>query len=116
MAGIKFDDKKLRHDLVPVEVIEALASVLQHGAEKYGDDNWQQGINFRRIYSALQRHLTAWRKGQYFDEDSGLPVLWHALAELSFLIYFEQHGYQDFNDFMDEWQKRSERNCNEDTV
>lgn len=107
MSGNKNDDGKLRMDLIPAEVLEALAKVLTEGAKAYGDNNWQEGIGFRRVYAATQRHLTAYRKGEYIDHDSGLPHLWHAFTELAFLIYYNDDRlydrYVEFNDFTDEW-------------
>lgn len=41
--GIKYDDGKLRIDLIPPEVIRALAMVFAYGADKYGRWNWEKG-------------------------------------------------------------------------
>lgn len=103
--GRKDDGQKLRYDLIPPIVDEALATVLMDGAAKYGDNNWMNGIKYRRIYAALQRHLAAWRRGEIMDQDSGRPHLWHALTELSFLTYYEDNLdlYSSFNDFIHEW-------------
>lgn len=104
MSGDKFDDDKLRMDLIPPEAIEALASVLTHGSKKYGDNNWMGGISYGRVYGAIQRHLQSYRKGEYYDAESGLPHLWHAFTELAFLIYFEENNYGKlFNTFQKEW-------------
>ena len=35
--GLKHDGGKLRMDLVPPEIIEAVGAVVTHGAEKYGE-------------------------------------------------------------------------------
>jgi hypothetical protein len=113
MGGNKQDQGKLRMDLIPPEIEEALAKVLTHGAVKYGDNNWKEGIDYWRIYGALKRHLIAWRKGELIDaiEDggSGLPHLYHALAELIFLIYFEEYPekYSAHNTYKEEpeWEK-----------
>lgn len=100
--GKKDDQKKLRVDLIPPEIEEALAKVLTHGAEKYGDNNWKGGIEYHRIYGALRRHLLAWRKGEIIDEDSRLPHLWLALTELSFLVYYDTYPsiYEGFNNYI----------------
>ena len=86
MTGIKHDQGKLRYDLVPVEVEEALARVLTYGAEKYAPNNWRYVTNGTdRYYAALRRHLAAWRMGEELDPESGLPHLSHALACVAFL-------------------------------
>lgn len=108
IEGKKNDNEKIRMDLIPPAAIEALATVLTHGAKKYGDNNWMEGINFRRVYAATQRHLGEYRKGKYTDVDSGLPHLWLAFCELAFLIHYEDNleRYDRFNDFKDEWSYR----------
>ena len=90
MGGIKHDAGKPRLSLVPPEVVFALAEVLTHGAEKYADHNWLLGLDHSRVMDATLRHLMAYQGGQDIDEDSGLPVLWHALTELAFLITYEE--------------------------
>ena len=37
----KFDDGKLRLDLLPTESLKEVAKILQYGAEKYGENNWK---------------------------------------------------------------------------
>lgn len=104
--GNKNDEEKIRMDLIPPTAIKALATVLTHGAKKYGDNNWMEGIKFRRIYAAMQRHLTAYREGESIDFDSRIPHLWLAFCELAFLIHYEERDkYQEFNDFIEEWSK-----------
>lgn len=88
--GLKYDQNKLRLDLIPPEAIEALGKVLTYGAAKYGDSNWKKGMRWGRIYAALQRHLLAWHGSRDIDSESGLPHLYHALANLTFLIYYTQ--------------------------
>ena len=83
---------KLRFDLIPPEVEEALATILTHGAIKHEDRGWEGGGDWRRVYSALRRHLHAWKKGEKIDKESGLPHLWHALARLTFLVTYEMRG------------------------
>ena len=90
--GMKYDSGKLRYDLIPPEVLEELAKILTHGANKYGDNNWKLLEDpMDRYYAALMRHLQEWRKGNSIDEDdSGELHLSHALANIAFLVYFEK--------------------------
>jgi len=80
--GKKFDDGKLRLDLITPEMIRSLGEVLTYGAKKYGDRNWEKGIDEDRLYAACERHLLAYREGQMLDEESGLPHLYHAFCTL----------------------------------
>lgn len=91
-GGNKFDDGKLRIDLIPPEAIEALASVLGYGADKYDDRNWEEGMNWSRVYASSQRHLLEWYKGVDTDEESGFPHLHHVLTNVAFLLTYADRG------------------------
>lgn len=98
-GGTKHDAQKLRMDLLPPEAEIALATVLTYGADKYNADNWRKGLSFSRVLAAAQRHLNAYRRGEYSDEESGLPHLWHALCNLAFLVTFDMNKeYEGNND------------------
>jgi hypothetical protein len=86
MNGIKHDADKPRIDLVPPSGIIEAAKVFTYGAEIYGEHNWKRGIAFSRLYAALQRHMLAWWGGEDDDQESGLPHLSHALANLCMII------------------------------
>lgn len=87
--GVKFDAGKHRVDLVPTEAINALADILTAGAAKYGEHNWRHGMDWSRVYGAAQRHLLAFWGGDDIDEESGMPHLWHALTNISFLVSYQ---------------------------
>lgn len=90
MSGKKYDDGKRRWGLLPFEAVELVVEVLEHGAEKYGANNWQGLEDFdRRYYEAALRHLFAWWGGERFDPDSGLPHIAHATCCLVFLCWRE---------------------------
>jgi hypothetical protein len=99
-VGLKYDDSKLRMDLIPPESQYGLAMVLTYGAAKYSAENWRAGISYKRVYGALQRHLTAWYSGEEVDPESGMSHLWHALFGLAVLSTYEAHSedYAGFDD------------------
>ena len=86
-TGHKEDAGKPAHSLVPVEALEAMATVQLYGANKYGRDNWRGGMPHTRLYDACQRHLQAWLSGEDCDPESGKPHLWHALTTLGMLVW-----------------------------
>lgn len=88
MTNLKFDEEKVRLELVPPEFIIACGRGLTFGAKKYSPGNWakQPGFDYSRLYGALMRHLTAYWSGEDNDPESGLPHLDHAACMLSFLI------------------------------
>lgn len=89
MEGRKDDEEKLRLDLVPYDAIKAIAAILTFGATKYGDRNWENGMKWSRVFSALQRHLVAWWEGEALDAETGKSHLWHAGCCILFLIAYE---------------------------
>jgi len=89
-VGVKHDNEKIRFDLIPPEAEEALAEVLTMGAKKYGDRNWENGIDNDRLLGALRRHLNAWQQGEVIDPESGKSHLDHVLCNAAFLVTFER--------------------------
>jgi hypothetical protein len=88
----KKDAGKLMWDLLPIESIEAIVRVMTFGARKYRPKGWQEVPDAtNRYYAALMRHLCAWRKGETIDPESKMPHLWHALTNLTFMVWFELH-------------------------
>ena len=88
--GQKFDSGKLRHSLLPSGVITEVLKVLEFGARKYKENNWQHVTNGRdRYYDAALRHITAWREGELEDSETGVNHLAHAICCLMFLLWFD---------------------------
>lgn len=86
MSGTKFDQKKPKLSLIPKMSLLEVSKVMTHGAEKYGEYNWLGGIEYTRLSSACERHLTSWYLGEDTDSESGLPHLAHAIASLMMLL------------------------------
>lgn len=82
----KADAGKPRPTLVPVSLIEAVASIREYGVAKYHDpDNWKK-VEPQRYKDAAYRHWLAYLKGEKLDPESGLPHLHHCACNLAFLI------------------------------
>jgi hypothetical protein len=90
--GVKFDHGKTRFELVPPEGLTAVAVILSLGAAKYGDRNWEAGMDWSRPFGAMMRHLMAWWGGEDNDQDTGKSHLWHAATNLFFLIAYQKRG------------------------
>lgn len=85
----KADAGKLRPTLVPVGLIKAVASVREYGCKKYHDpENWKQ-VEPQRYRDAIYRHWLAYLEGEQYDQESGLPHLWHLACNAAFLIEME---------------------------
>lgn len=70
--GNKFDYKKLRLDLLPLDALMGVAATFTYGSIKYGDWNWSKGLTWSRVFGALLRHLFAFWCGEEIDKESGL--------------------------------------------
>jgi hypothetical protein len=93
-VGLKYDQGKPRWELLPIHVLDGVASVLTFGANKYADNSWQ-GIERHRYEGALRRHLSAIDRGEELDPESGLPHIDHALCNLIFMKWKDIHGEND---------------------
>ena len=98
VEGMKYDNDKLRLDLLPFDALMEVAEVYSIGAKKYSDNNWQQGIKYMRIVGALLRHLFAWILGEERAKDDKqrhlASVVWCGLA----LLTYELRGMKSFDD------------------
>jgi hypothetical protein len=79
MEAIKHDSEKPKLGLIPPKAILGIGRALTYGANKYHNFNYKtgKGLEWERIYSALQRHYTVWLDGEDIDLESGLHHLDH---------------------------------------
>ena len=87
---MKFDDEKVRLELIPPSALEAMGKVLTFGARKYADDNWRGVDDIKRYIGAAMRHMEAYRSGEINDPESGMPHLWHLMTNIAFLIELDK--------------------------
>jgi hypothetical protein len=92
MTFVKNDGGKLRWSLLPLDAVREVVWVLQHGADKYGADNWRNCDNWDRIFDAMMRHIVEWRHGVHSDSETGRSHLAHAAACAIMLIWAEERG------------------------
>jgi len=97
LEGKKFDDGKLPYDLLPGDAIEEIVKVLQFGATKYGERNWEKGMKWNRPFAALMRHMWAWWRGEGKDPETGLSHLAHAGCCILFLLSYTLRGIGEDN-------------------
>ena len=93
----KYDDGKLRWDLLPFECIEELVKIYTYGAQKYSANGWKSGLSFSRIIAAVFRHIASWMLGEQRDKESGLLHLAHAGWGILTLIWYEKYK-SEFDD------------------
>jgi hypothetical protein len=98
--GAKFDTGKCRFDLLPLDALWETGKVYTMGANKYADRNWEKGIKYGRVISALCRHLFKWWCGEKYDQEDGqhhlASVVWCGLALLHYDL--NPKKYAEFDD------------------
>ena len=89
-GGLREIAGKLRMDLLPLEWVWALVNVLDRGAQKYEDRNWERGMKWSRCWGAMFRHAFKFAMGQRYDPETGCHhmahVAWNALALMTYDI------------------------------
>lgn len=83
----KYDQGKLRWDLLPLNLIEKIVEIYTFGAEKYGPNTWQNlEDGYNRYKAAMFRHLMEFEKGNVIDDESGMEhlahMVWNGIAML----------------------------------
>lgn len=98
--GRKDDTGKNRLDLIPLDSLWEVGKVYTMGASKYEDRNWEKGIKFGRVFSALLRHAFKWFIGETYDQEDGQhhlsSVIWCGLTLLHYDLNREK--YSSFDD------------------
>lgn len=97
-GGLKYDDGKAPWHLAPWDAFLAIVLILAFGAKKYAARNWEKGISYSRLYSALLRHITAWWNGEDLDPETGHSHVAHAACCVCFLLAFVLRGRGDLDD------------------
>jgi hypothetical protein len=98
-GGTKLDARKNRYDLISADALDELARVYSIGAAKYTDRQWEQGIQFGRVFAAMMRHSWKWMRGEELDQEDGqrhlASVAWCALALLHYSLNPVKYGKFD---------------------
>ena len=92
----KHDQSKPRFSLIPSGTLNAVIRVLEFGASKYAENNWQTVTDARRrYYDAMHRHMDAWWQGEKKDSETGESHLAHAVCCALFLMWLDNNSKQD---------------------
>jgi len=87
---------KIRHDLLHPRATRDMAEVFTFGAAKYGDYNWQRGMEWTKMIASAKRHLNAIESGIDYDDESGLLHVAHLAANIHMLnAYYYIHPQGD---------------------
>jgi len=86
--GLRFNQGKLRYDLVEPRAHKDMVQVLTDGAIKYEPRNWQRGLSWTSVLASLKRHIAAIELGEDYDPESGRLHIAHAACNVHFLNAF----------------------------
>lgn len=81
----KFDSEKPDFTQIPQEGLLEVAKVFTLGGKKYGQFNYSDGFEYRRLVAASNRHLNQWLRGEDIDE-IGTNHVANAIADLLILL------------------------------
>lgn len=86
--GLRYNQGKLRYDLVEPHAHRDMVEVLTDGAIKYKPKNWTNGMAWSSVIASLKRHITAFELGEDYDPESNRLHLAHAACNIHFLNAF----------------------------
>ena len=86
--GLRFNNGKLRYDLVQPFAHEQMVRVLTKGAEKYAERNWERGMAWSNVIASLKRHLAAIERGEDYDNETGELHIAHLACNAHFLTAY----------------------------
>ncbi len=69
--GLRFNEGKLRYDLLHPVAQKGIVKVLTKGAEKYEPHNWEKGMEWSKVIASMKRHLAAFESGEDYDPETG---------------------------------------------
>jgi len=84
-TGLRYNEGKLRYDLVQPDAHKDMVKVLTIGAAKYADRNWEKGMKWTTVIASLKRHISAIEAGEDYDPESGILHAAHVQCNAHFL-------------------------------
>ncbi len=89
-TAARYNEGKIRYELIPAFALEQLALAYTYGAQKYSDDNWRKGFSWRKTIGSLLRHVYKWARGEKLDDESNCHHLAMAAWNAFTLLMFEK--------------------------
>lgn len=89
--GLRFNEGKRKWSLVDFDSLEDMVKVLEFGAVKYGEYNWQKGLKTTGIIESMLRHVFSYLNGEDNDKESGISHIGHIQCNAMFLAYMQKN-------------------------
>lgn len=101
-AGVEFftgavrdqAEGKGRYDLISPIALRRLAIVLEKGAKKYRERNWEKGIPMQRLMESTLRHLNQFLEGDRSEDHLG-HAMFGCMAMIHTLEMIDRHLLSD---------------------
>lgn len=88
----RFNQSKLRWNLVDFQSTAEMLKVLEFGANKYAPDNWKKGLHREETLESIQRHLIELFNNKEFDDESKLHHMGHIMCNAMFYLYHHRNN------------------------
>ena len=86
--GLRFNEGKIRYDLLPPYAIEQFARVMTKGAEKYSPNNWRGGMTWSTVLASMKRHIAEFEAGNDYDNETGILHSAHIMTNAAFITEY----------------------------
>lgn len=86
-TALKYDSQKPRISIIPQLALMEIIKGFEHGAGKYGEFNYSNGMDIRRYIDASWRHTNQFLTGEDIDLESQVHHL--ALAACNCMMALE---------------------------
>ena len=95
--GLRFNDEKIRYDLIPPLAHRECAKVWTESLGKYPAGNWEKGMPWTEVIASAMRHLEAIRLGEDIDQESGCLHAAHLQCNAQMLTeyYFTKNEFDN---------------------
>ena len=97
----RFDAGKIPYHLFPLDAFEEICKVMDFGAKKYAERNWEQGMSWSRVARSMLSHFISMCKGIERDEESDIPhaahMAWNAIVLLAYTLRPKLHSLNDLS-------------------
>lgn len=101
-GGLRFNEGKLRYDLVNPIAHQKMVNVITKGSFKYSERNWENGMSWTKVLASAKRHLAAFEMGEDYDQETGELHMAHLACNAHFLTAY-YHLYPEGDDRPKKW-------------
>tara|TARA_R110002020_G_scaffold160107_1_gene344429 strand:- start:312 stop:854 length:543 start_codon:yes stop_codon:yes gene_type:complete len=91
-GGLRFNRFKPKLSLIPSisRTLEAIGWMV--GAAKYGEHNWEKGMDWSIPLNCMARHWEALNDGKWVDKETGVPHIALIMCNATMLAYYYYHN------------------------